>query len=47
MLPVDPAPMMRERKRPFAFMSPKCHCATDFFGIPPDRVIELGGRIEF
>jgi len=25
----------------------ECHCATDFFGIPPDRVIELGGRIEF
>jgi KUP system potassium uptake protein len=39
--------MMRWRKRLFAFMSWNASSATDFFRIPPDRVVELGGRIEF
>jgi KUP system potassium uptake protein len=47
LLPVGPAPMMRWRKRLFAFMAWNASSATDFFGIPPDRVLELGGRIEF
>ena len=47
LLPVGPAPMMRWRKRLFAFMSWNASSATDFFGIPPDRVVELGARIEF
>ena len=47
LLPVGPAPMMRWRKRLFAFMSWNASSATDFFRIPPDRVVELGGRIEF
>src|SRR3989449_620756 len=46
LLPVGPAPMMRWRKRLFAFMSWNASSATDFFRIPPDRVVELGGRIE-
>jgi len=28
-------------------MSWNASSATDFFRIPPDRVVELGGRIEF
>jgi KUP system potassium uptake protein len=47
LLPVGPAPMMRWRKRLFAFMSWNASSATDFYGIPPDRVVELGARVEF
>jgi KUP system potassium uptake protein len=47
LLPGGPAPMMRWRKRLFAFMSWNASSATDFFGIPPDRVVELGARLEF
>jgi KUP system potassium uptake protein len=39
--------MMRWRKRVFAFMAWNASSATDFFGLPPDRVIELGARLEF
>ena len=46
-LPVGPAPMARWRKRLFAFMAWNASSATDFFGIPPERVLELGARIEF
>ncbi len=46
-LPTGPAPMMRWRKRLFGFMSRNASSATDFFNIPPDRVLELGARIEF
>jgi KUP system potassium uptake protein len=47
LLPTGPAPMMRWRKRIFAFMAWNASSATDFFGLPPDRVIELGARLEF
>jgi KUP system potassium uptake protein len=47
LLPTGPAPMMRWRKRVFAFMAWNASSATDFFGLPPDRVIELGARLEF
>jgi len=47
LLPTGPAPMMRWRKRLFAFMAWNASSATDFFGLPPDRVIELGARLEF
>jgi len=46
LLPVGPARMVRWRKRLFAFMAWNASSATDFFRIPPDRVVELGGRIE-
>jgi len=46
-IPEGPAPMTRWRKRLFAFMSWNASSATDFFGIPSDRVLELGARIEF
>jgi KUP system potassium uptake protein len=47
LLPTGPAPMMRWRKRVFAFMAWNASSATDFFGLPHDRVIELGARLEF
>ena len=47
LLPTGPAPMIRWRKRIYAFMAWNASSATDFFGLPPDRVIELGARLEF
>ena len=47
LLPTGPAPMGRWRKRVYAFMAWNASSATDFLGLPPDRVIELGARLEF
>lgn len=47
LLPTGRAPMMRWRKGVFAFMAWNASSATDFFGLPHDRVIELGARLEF
>ena len=47
LLSTGPAPMMRWRKRLFSFMARNASAATDFFNIPPNRVVELGARIEF
>jgi len=47
LLPTGPAPMMRWRKRLFGFMARNASSAGDFFRIPPDRVVELGARVEF
>ena len=47
LLPTGPGRMMRWRKRVFAFMAWNASSATDFFGLPHDRVIELGARLEF
>jgi KUP system potassium uptake protein len=38
--------MARWRTHLFAFLSRNAHPATKFFGIPPDRVVELGAQIE-
>ena len=38
--------MARWRKRLFAFVSRNARSATDYFGIPPSRVVELGMQIE-
>ena len=46
-VPTGPAPMMRWRKRLLRFMSSNASSATDFFRIPPDRVVELGTRVLF
>jgi KUP system potassium uptake protein len=46
LLPTGPAPMMRWRKRLFAFMRRNASSVTDFFGLPPHRIIEIGARIE-
>jgi KUP system potassium uptake protein len=38
--------MLRWRKALFAFLSRNARSATAFFGIPPNRVLELGTQIE-
>jgi KUP system potassium uptake protein len=47
LMPTGPAPMMRWRKRLFGLMARHASSVPDFFSIPPDRVVELGARIEF
>jgi KUP system potassium uptake protein len=47
LLPTGSAPMMGWRKRLFSFMARNASAATDFLNIPPNRVVELGARIEF
>jgi KUP system potassium uptake protein len=42
-----PARMARWRKKLFALMSRNARSATEFFQIPPNRVLELGAQIEF
>ncbi len=42
-----PKPLGRWRKRLFAVMSRNARSATEFFNIPPNRVVELGAQIEF
>jgi KUP system potassium uptake protein len=41
------AKMSRWRKKIFALMSRNARSATEFFQIPPNRVVELGAQIEF
>ncbi len=40
-------PLQRTRRQVFAFMSRNARSATEFFNIPPNRVVELGTQIEF
>ena len=47
LVPTGPAPMMRWRKRLFGLMARTASSAPDFFNIPPNRVVELGARVEF
>ncbi len=47
LIPVGPAKMAKWRKRLFAYMARNARSATAFFGIPPNRVVELGAQIEF
>jgi KUP system potassium uptake protein len=39
--------MPRWRKRLFVFMTRNAQSATAFFGLPPNRVVELGAQIQF
>ena len=47
LIPTGAAPMSRWRKSLFVFMSRNARAATEFFGLPPNRVVELGAQIEF
>lgn len=47
LIPVGPSKMAKWRKRLFAYMARNARSATEFFGIPPNRVVELGAQIEF
>jgi KUP system potassium uptake protein len=43
-----PLPWMpRWRKKLFVIMTRNARSATEFFGIPPNRVVELGAQVEF
>ncbi len=47
LLPTGNSAMQRWRKQLFVFMSRNARSATEFFNIPPNRVVELGTQIEF
>jgi KUP system potassium uptake protein len=47
LVPGGDSGLARWRKALFGFMSRNAQSATDFFGLPPNRVVELGAQIEF
>ncbi|MBI1849644.1 MAG: potassium transporter Kup [Planctomycetes bacterium] len=47
LIPTGRARLARWRKRLFTFMSRNARSATEYFGLPPNRVVELGAQIEF
>jgi KUP system potassium uptake protein len=47
LIPTGNAKMPMWRKKVFVFMSRNARTATEFFGLPPNRVVELGAQIEF
>jgi KUP system potassium uptake protein len=46
LLPTGPAKMARWRKRLFIVMSRNAQTASSFFGLPPNRVVEMGAQIQ-
>ena len=46
LLPTGPSPMARWRKRLFIVMARNAQTASAFFGLPPNRVVEMGAQIE-
>ena len=47
LIPTGNKPLAHWRKRLFIFMQRNARPATEFFGIPPNRVVELGAQMEF
>jgi len=47
LIPTGKSGMPRWRKKLFRFMSRNALSAAQFFGLPPNRVVELGAQIEF
>ena len=47
LLPTGESRMVGWRKKLFILMSRNARSATEFFSIPPNRVVELGTQIEF
>ncbi|MDB4911517.1 MAG: Low affinity potassium transport system protein kup [Gemmatimonadetes bacterium] len=47
LIPTGRSKMSRWRKKLFVIMSRNAQSATQFFGLPPNRVVELGAQIEF
>ena len=47
LIPTGPSRMWPWRKHIFVFLARNALSATEFFGIPPNRVVELGTQIEF
>ncbi len=46
LFPTGRATLARWRKKLYIFMSQNSRSATEYFGIPPNRVVELGAQIE-
>ncbi len=46
LLPTGPSRLAQWRKHLFVFMSRNARSATEFFGLPSNRVVELGTQIE-
>jgi KUP system potassium uptake protein len=46
LLPGGPSKMARWRKRLFIVMSRNAQTASAFFGLPPNRVVEMGAQIQ-
>jgi KUP system potassium uptake protein len=46
LLPTGPARMAKWRKRLFIVMSRNAQTASSFFGLPPNRVVEMGAQIQ-
>jgi KUP system potassium uptake protein len=47
LIPIGSSGLAKWRKRIFSVMSKNAQSATQYFGIPPNRVVELGAQIEF
>ena len=47
LLPIGTAKLAKWRKRLFVLMSRNAQSAAHFFGLPSNRVVELGAQIEF
>jgi KUP system potassium uptake protein len=47
LLPTGPAKMASWRKRLFIVMARNAQTASAFFGLPPNRVVEMGAQIQF
>ena len=47
LIPTGNKPLAHWRKRLYIFMQRNARPATEFFGIPPNRVVELGAQMEF
>jgi KUP system potassium uptake protein len=47
LLATGPAKLAKWRKKLFGVMSRNAQSATEYFQIPPNRVVELGAQIEF
>jgi KUP system potassium uptake protein len=46
LITTGPAKLARWRKALFAFLSRNARPATQYFGLPPNRVVELGAQVE-
>ncbi len=47
LIPTGPSHVARWRKQLFLFLSRNERSATMFFGLPPNRVVELGAQVQF
>jgi KUP system potassium uptake protein len=47
LLPGGPSGMPRWRKRIFIILARNARPASAFFGLPPNRVVEMGAQVQF